>query len=185
MIYKFNSKEEVKEYRKKVDEFCDVRWDVDYPIPEHPNKDYIKLGYHITDRIGKRLTAKDPEYYGLSSLVTDEQAAIAVKLKKRKHYTVDDVLKLCPNYSREALEQQLLEMADAGLLEYHYEDNGSRVYWIPPFLEGVGEWSSIHRDRAEAHPERSRFFERESYLPLSQISSMIAPRENFLLPGHA
>ena len=174
MIYKFDTKEAKKAYRKKVDEFSDVRWDVDYPMPKDYNKDYIKLGYHITDRLGKWLTAKDPEYYGLSSLLNDEQVAVMVKLKKRKHYTVEDVVKLCPQYSVADMEKMMLEIADIGVLEYHYE-NGTRVYWIPPFLEGVGEWSSIHADRAAAHPERARFFERESYLPLSQISSMIAP----------
>ena len=175
MIYEFKTKQEVKEYRKKVDEFSDVRWDVDYPIPEHPNMDYIKLGYHITDRIGKHLTAKDPEYYGLSSLLNDDQAAIVVKLKKRKHYTAKDIIKIFPEYTEEEMDKILWEIADIGVLEYHYQQNGKRIYWIPPFLEGVGEWSSIHRDRAEAHPERARFFERESFLPLAQISSMVAP----------
>ena len=44
----------------------------------------VKLGQMITDRIpakNRPLTAEDPEYCGLASIVTDEMADVALKMK--------------------------------------------------------------------------------------------------------
>jgi hypothetical protein len=46
---------------------------------EKPRELIIKLGQMITDRIGHKVTADDPEYWGLACVVTDEMADVALK----------------------------------------------------------------------------------------------------------
>ncbi len=180
MIYQFDSKAAKKDYKKQVDEFSDIRRGITSPVPEKPNWDYLKLGYKITDRIWP-LTEKDPEYYGLSNLITDEEAKIALKMKKRKKYTLDDIHKKFPNYSKERLDELLVDMSNRGFLEYVYREDGERTYWVPPFVVGMGEWSAIHAaldndlSRSIAKPELARFFERSTYFPIGQLGSMMAP----------
>ena len=41
---------------------------------EVPRELILKLGQKITDRIGHKVTADDPEYWGLACVVTDEMA---------------------------------------------------------------------------------------------------------------
>ena len=48
----------------------------------------LKLGQMITDRIGHKVTVEDPEYWGLASVVTDEMAEVALKMKVRKPMTL-------------------------------------------------------------------------------------------------
>ena len=63
-----------------------------------PSKKIIKLGKKITDVVVHKITgitSDDPEYWGLASLVTDEMADIALAMKLRHHYTIEDLWKLC------------------------------------------------------------------------------------------
>lgn len=56
----------------------------------------VKLGQMITDRIpakNRPLTAEDPEYWGLASIVTDEMADVALKMKVRKPMTLPEIVK--------------------------------------------------------------------------------------------
>ena len=62
-----------------------------------PREKILKLGQKITDVIPHKLkgiTADDPEYWGLASIVTDEMADIALSMKLREHYTVEQLCKM-------------------------------------------------------------------------------------------
>lgn len=55
------------------------------PCPDRPPREKIlKLGSMITNRIGLKATADDPEYWGLDALVTDEMRDVALKMGVRK-----------------------------------------------------------------------------------------------------
>ena len=59
------------------------------PCPDRPPREKIlKLGSMITNRIGLKATADDPEYWGLDALVTDEMADVALKMGVRKPKTI-------------------------------------------------------------------------------------------------
>ena len=182
MIYKFDSKEAKKKYVEEVKEYSDIRFRVDDPIPDKKdvNKDYIKLGYKITDRIGW-INGASSEYYGLSHMLTPEQAKIGLKLKKMKRFTVDDLLKKLPQYTRESLDEQLFDMSCRGFLEYGYNDKGERLYVVPPVIVGMGEWGALHSyldnpvSNAIKHKTMVNFFDRNGYIPIGQLGSMIAP----------
>ena len=50
------------------------------PRDEHPRENLLKLGSMITNRIGLKATADDPEYWGLASVMTDEMVEVALKM---------------------------------------------------------------------------------------------------------
>ena len=86
------------------------------PCPDRPPREKIlKLGSMITNRIGLKATADDPEYWGLDALVTDEMADVALKMGVRKPKTLEQLMKLT-KMEREPLQKLLDEMAWLGQL---------------------------------------------------------------------
>ena len=66
---------------------------------EEPREIILKLGKMITNRIPvklgfQKLTKYDPEYWGLSLLLTDEMAEVAMKMEVRKPKTLPELVKL-------------------------------------------------------------------------------------------
>ena len=91
-----------------------------FRIPkDQPFRENIaKLGQMITDRIPAKngiLTKDDPEYWGLASIVTDEMADVALKMKVRKPMTLPELVKATGKPAGE-LEPLLQQMAVVGLL---------------------------------------------------------------------
>ena len=86
----------------------------------NPSKKILKLAQKITDVLGHKIkvTADDPEYWGLREIVTDEMADIALKMKVRKHYTFEELVKLCKvkETEQEHFQKLLDEMSYIGLL---------------------------------------------------------------------
>ena len=70
------------------------------PHPEQPVRaPILKLGKMVTDRVPyklglKKLTADDPEYWGLAAMCTDEMAEVALKMGVRKPRTFAQMVKL-------------------------------------------------------------------------------------------
>jgi len=171
-------------------------------VPPHmgdkePSKKIIALGKKITDvaahKLGK-VTADDPEYWGLAEIVTDEMADIALAMKLREHYTVDQLHDLCKvkEEDYEKFQKLLDEMSYIGLLEYdygdHYDHYGrtheptERRYCLPMFVPGSAELFNMEEDpvtgennRLKDHPALASFFERMTFIPLDGITQMVPP----------
>ncbi len=82
----------------------------------------------ITDRIPAKkrlLTAEDPEYWGLASIVTDEMADVALKMKVRKPMTLPELVKATGKPAEE-LEPLLYRCPVVGLLEYNWENPAAK-----------------------------------------------------------
>lgn len=141
----------------------------------------LKLAKVVTDRpevlLGKeKLTKESPEYWGIASLVTDEQCEIAIKMKKRKPRTLSDMKKLCPQYSEEELLKQLEEMSYTGIIEWNYENPQHEKQWVlPMYVPGAAEFANMNGAVLKEHPEAGRFFERMSRLPLEKVTHMVPP----------
>ena len=63
----------------------------------NPREKILKLGRKITDVMGHKLhglTTNDPEYWGLACILTDEMADIALSMKLRTPYKMDELIKL-------------------------------------------------------------------------------------------
>lgn len=162
-------------------------------IPEHkgekePREKILKLGKKITDCLPHKLhglTTDDPEYWGLACVVTDEMADIALKMKVRKHYTFEQLLKKNKGYTSTELQKILDEMSHIGILEYDYGDlydkNGpiegkrERRYLLPLFVPGSAEFTNMIKEQLDEHPELAMFFERMTFLPLEKVTPMVPP----------
>lgn len=160
-------------------------------IPKHkgekePREKILKLGKKITDCLPHKLhglTTDDPEYWGLACVVTDEMADIALKMKVRKHYTFEQLLKMNKGYTSTELQKILDEMSHIGILEYDYGDlydkNGpiegkrERRYLLPLFVPGSAEFTNMIKEQLDEHPELAMFFERMTFLPLEKVTPMV------------
>ncbi|MCD8098380.1 MAG: FAD-dependent oxidoreductase [Lachnospiraceae bacterium] len=160
-----------------------------------PSRKILKLGKKITDVTAHKITgigANDEEYWGLASVVTDEMADVALKMKMRVPYTVPELRKLCgiPDDQEEKFQRLLDDMSYIGLLEYdygnHYDHNGrtappsERRYILPLFVPGSAEMFNMEEGpegnkRLREHPELGYFFERMTYKPLEGITHLVPP----------
>lgn len=135
----------------------------------------LKLGQKITDRIGHKVTAEDPEYWGLAGVVTDEMAEVALKMKVRKPMTFPQLLK-ATGKNEEKLQELLDEMSKIGILEYNWEnEKREKQYVLPMYVPGSAEFLNMNEERLKEHPELARFFERMSRLPLEKVTPMVPP----------
>lgn len=142
---------------------------------EVPRELILKLGQKITDRIGHKVTADDPEYWGLACVVTDEMAEVALKMKVRKPMTLAQLVK-ATGKDAESLEKLLYEMSVIGILEYNWENPAhEKQYVLPMFVPGSAEFTNMNRQQLQKHPELARFFERMSRLPLEKVTPMVPP----------
>lgn len=151
------------------------------PNPGKPFREPVaRLAKIITDRIpvvlGKEKITKDsPEYIGLEPICTDEQAEIAILMKKRIPRTMADMVKLTGK-DEAYLEKQLAEMSYHGLIEYNWENPQHEKQWVlPMFVPGSAEFSNMNAKVLEEHPEMGRFFERMSRIPLEKVTPMVPP----------
>ena len=133
----------------------------------------LKLGQKITDRLGVKVTVDDPEYYGLACVVTDEMAEVALKMKRRKPTTPEEMAAKCKK-SVERTRELMEEMSKIGLLEYNWENaDRHKQYLLPMFVPGSAEFMVMNNEQVEAHPEIADFFEKMSRLPLEKVTPMI------------
>lgn len=151
------------------------------PHSELPVREPIlKLGKMVTDRIPiklglEKLTADDPEYWGLAAMCTDEMAEIALKMGVRKPRTLKDMVKLTGK-DEAYLEDILQKMSVNGVVEYNWENpQHEKQYVLPMFVPGSAEFSNMNSDMLEKNPELGRFFERMSRLPLEKVTPMVPP----------
>ena len=149
------------------------------PRDEHPRENLLKLGSMITNRIGLKATADDPEYWGLASVMTDEMVEVALKMGVRKPKTTE-LMKLT-KMEREPLEKLLTEMAWLGIVEYNWENldgknpNHEKRWILPLFVPGSAEFLNMRKSQIDQNPEVAAFFERMTFLPLEKITPMVPP----------
>jgi NADPH-dependent glutamate synthase beta subunit-like oxidoreductase/Fe-S-cluster-containing hydrogenase component 2 len=138
-----------------------------------PRELILKLGQKITDRIGHKVTVDDPEYWGLACVVTDEMAAIALKMRVRVPATMPQMMKITGE-PEAYLEDILRKMSEIGLVEYNWENpRREKQYVLPMFVPGSAEFTNMNERQLREHPEVARFFERMSRLPLERVTPMV------------
>ncbi len=171
-------------------------WPANHKHDAAPRKKILKLGRKITDVAAHKLggvKVEDAEYWGLAEIISDEMADVALKMKVRHPYTLDELCALCgvDEAGRPALEKLLGEMSYIGLLEYdygyHYDHDGrtapqsERRYILPMFVPGAAELFNMEElpdrsnPRLRDHPDVAAFFERMTYVPLAGITQMVPP----------
>ncbi len=152
-------------------------------------KKYIKLGRKITDVVPHKIKgfgSEAPEYWGLREVLTPEMVDVANKMKLRKFYTFEQLLKKNKGYEPAAFQKLLDEMSYIGILEYDYGDNYDHYgelkdkpkikrYRVPFYVPGSAELFNSSIDRIEKNPAVTSFFERMTFIPLAGVTQMIPP----------
>ena len=172
------------------------KWPANHKNDPNPSKKILALGKKITDVAAHMIggvKAKDPEYWGLAEIITEEMAEVGLAMKKRTPYTFAEMCKLCKidTAGEEKFQKLLDEMSYIGLLEYdygyHYDHNGrtapqsERRYVLPMFVPGSAELFNMEElpdgsnPRLRDHPDVASFFERMTYIPLAGITQMVPP----------
>ena len=137
-------------------------------------------GQKITDRIGVKVTKDDPDYWGLASVMTEEEAAVTKHMKVRKPMTFTQLQQAC-GVGPERLQQLLDDMSIKGIIEYNWENldgknpNLEKRYVLPMFVPGSAEFTVMNQAQLEEHPELGTFFERMTFLPLEKVTKMVPP----------
>lgn len=152
-----------------------IRKNIEEIVNAPPRKLILELGQMVTSRIGFTVTVEDPEYWGLASVLSDEMAEVALKMKVRKPMTFEQLLK-ATGKEREHLQEMLDEMSEIGILEYNWENRRrEKQYVLPMFVPGSAEFMNMNMDRLKETPQLGYFFERMSRLALEKVSPMVPP----------
>ena len=173
-------------------------WPANHKHDAAPSQAIIDLGKRITDVAGHMIggvKVEDPEYWGLAEIITEEMAEVGLTMKKREHYTFEQLCDMnkekVAKLGKDGFQKLLDDMSYIGLLEYdygyHYDHNGrtapqsERRYILPMFVPGSAELFNMEEleDRSNPrladHPDVASFFERMTYLPLEGITQMVPP----------
>ncbi len=145
----------------------------------------LREGKKITDRIPiklglEKLTAENPDYWGLASVMTEEEAALTKHMKVRVPETLAQVAKGA-GLSEEEAQRILDDLSIKGIIEYNWENLDGRNpehekrYVLPMFVPGSAEFTVMNQRQMEEHPEIGTFFERMTYLPLTVATKMVPP----------
>ena len=168
-----------EEYEKWVN---GIRPDVKFgtKFDTKPRELIQKLGLHITDRkFVKEIKVTDAEYYGMAPWVSDEMAEVALTMTVHKPYRVDELMKLNPKHSREKLVELLEELAQVGIVEYKFENDrnatGEKMYALPPYIVGSGEYMGMKRSMVEKDPTAAMIFDRMAFEPLKGFTQFVPP----------
>ena len=152
-------------------------------------KEFKKLAKKITDVVIHKLTGvktTDPEYWGLREVLTIEMVRILNKMKLRKFYTFEELLKMNKDLEPVQLQKLLDEMSVIGIVEYDYGDNYAyeapiedapkiKRYRVCFFVPGSAELMNSTVERINKNPAVASFFERMTFIPLAGITQMIPP----------
>ena len=102
----------------------------EYKYPEMditPDKEFREnvaaLGKKITDRVPQKLglskiSQDDPEYYGLTAVLSDEEIEVAMKMNVREPKTFEELVEITGKKPEE-LQPLLDNMSKTGILEYN------------------------------------------------------------------
>ncbi len=145
------------------------------PVKGEVRQPILELAQMVTNRLFYKVKPEDPEYWGLAAILTDAEAELATKMKRRVPRTMPDLIKLT-GMTEAQLMPLLDHMSFTGILEYNWENPRHEKQWVlPMFVPGSAEFTNMNSQILDEHPEMARFFERNAYLPMSKVAHMVPP----------
>ncbi len=155
------------------------------PKQEEFKPGVLREGKKITDRIPvklgmEKLDAAKPDYWGLASVMTEEEAALTKHMKVRKPETLAQVA-AGAGVTEDEAQRILDDLCIKGIIEYNWENldgknpNEEKRYVLPMFVPGSAEFTVMSQKQMEEHPEIGTFFERMTFLPLTVATKLVPP----------
>ncbi len=177
--------------RQIAEEYFSENDDVTHYKPENPNDPgpaskaeskpaVLREAAKITDRLMHKTNYDDPDYWGLASVMTEEEAQVTKHMKVRVPETFEQVVVGC-GLPAKRVQQLLDDMSVKGIIEYNWENEDGKNpahekrYVLPMFVPGSAEFTVMNQRQMEEHPEIGTFFERMSFLPLTKATKMVPP----------
>ena len=143
--------------------------------PDVPRQNIAALGKKISDRMFIHVDKDTPEYWALDSVLTDEMADIACKMKLRGEYTLDQLQKMT-GIEKNHLEEVLKEMAWIGIIDYNWENPlHVKQYTLPKYVMGSGEYFNMNEELLAEHPRLAEFFEDMANWAVEPIAHLVPP----------
>ncbi len=145
-----------------------------------PKPGVLREARKITDRIGHKAGYDDPDYWGLASVMTEEEAALTAHMKVRVPETFVQVVQ-GSGMNPGRVQQLLDDLCVKGILEFNWENldgknpDHERRYVLPMYVPGSAEFTVMSQRQMEEHPEIGTFFERMTYLPLTKATKLVPP----------
>ena len=165
-----------------IDSWLPEGYDPDAPVREP----IIKLSKMITSRalhhLGvKKLTTRDPEYWALATILTDEEANLCLSFGGIRKPKTFEQIKQASGLDDQKLTDLLEHLSWMGVLEYNWENldgqnpNGEKRWLVPMFVPGSAEFTVMNPNLLWEHPELGYFFNLMTRLPLEKITKMVPP----------
>ncbi len=164
-------------YYSEVDTFTEwIPADPDQPGPvafEPLKPSVLKTSANVTDRIGVKAAPTEPDYWGLATLMTEEEGQLTALMKCRVPMTFEELEK-ASGLPADHLQELLDSLAVKGVIEYNWENpTRTKQYVLDMYVPGSAEFSVMNQHQIEEHPELGTFFERMAYLPLTAVTKMV------------
>lgn len=113
-----------------------------------------------------------PEYYALASIVSDEQAEIAIAAGLRKNRTAAYLAEKTGK-SQEDAHRLALELAEIGVFRVNKDANGEDQFYMQIFAPGIMEMLVNNPKQLAEHPEVGRAFEEYTRIRMATMSPML------------
>ena len=121
----------------------------------------VKLCHIVGGLTGvvNKIDENAPEYYSLASIVTDDEADVAIAAGLRKERTVGYLAKKVGK-SVEEVEKLAKHLAWIGVFRCTYDEKlGEDVYFMQIFAPGIMEMLVNNQELLDTHPEVGKAFE--------------------------
>ena len=138
----------------------------------------LATGQKVTNRLFVKIGQDDPDYWGLASVMTEEEAELCAHMKRRVPEFFEDVVAGC-GWEPERVQGVLDDLCYKGIIEYNWENldgknpDHRKRYVLPLFVPGSAEFTVMNQKQVEEHPEMATFFEREAFLPLKLATPLV------------
>ena len=114
-----------------------------------------------------------PEYYSLASILTDDEADVAIAAGLRKERTVGYLAKKVGKPVDE-VEKLAKHLAWIGVFRCTYDKNrGEDVYFMQIFAPGIMEMLVNNQELLDTHPEVGKAFEEYTRIRMQTMSPLI------------
>lgn len=113
-----------------------------------------------------------PEYYALASIVSDEQAEIAIAAGLRKNRSAAYLAEKTGKSEEEA-RRLALELAEIGVFRVNKDTNGEDQFYMQIFAPGIMEMLVNNPKQLAEHPEVGRAFEEYTRIRMATMSPML------------
>lgn len=113
-----------------------------------------------------------PEYYALASIVSDEQADVAIAAGLRKNRSVAYLAEKTGKPEEET-RRLALELAEIGVFRVNKDEHGEDQFYMQIFAPGIMEMLVNNPKQLAEHPEVGRAFEEYTRIRMATMSPML------------